>query len=110
MQVLCMLTSDSEADVECPCCKQKYVVYYSRRDKAECEQALLAVIAALSEHHLRSHLPSAHPGDAFNVPHWHGHAHVSGAALLSGAPIGPPARIRNSTLTLVPSQQQRRVS
>jgi hypothetical protein len=108
MQVLCMLTFDDNADVECPCCRQKYAVYYSRHDNVECEQALEAVRAALEAHHQRSRLPTAHPGEAFNVPPWHGHAHASGAALLSGAPIRPPAR--RSHLTLVPSTQQRRVS
>ena len=110
MQVLCMVTSHETCDVQCPCCNQKYVVYYSRQNKAECEEALEAVRLALLEHHLRNPLPTAHPGDAFNVPPWNGPAHASAAALLSGAPVRPPARPRSAPLTFVPNTQQRRVS
>jgi hypothetical protein len=110
MQVLCMVTSHDTCDVQCPFCSQKYVVYYSRIDKAECAQALEAVRVALLEHHLRSPLPTAHPGDAFTVPPWNGPVHASAAALLSGAPVGRPVRSRPAPLTFVPNIQQRRVS
>lgn len=110
MQVLCMVTADALCDVQCPCCQQKYLVYYSRLGKAECEEALEAVRLALLEHHIHNPLPSAHPGDAFNVPHWTGPAHASASALLSGAPVRSPAPARPGTLKLVPNGQQRRVS
>ena len=110
MQVLCMVTYDEACDVECPRCHQRYVVYYSRFEKSECQTALEAVSAALLAHHLHSPHPTAHPSDAFNIPSWSGPAHASAAALLSGAPIGKLAQPRGVTLTLLPSQQQRRVS
>ncbi len=110
MQVLCIAASDGIGDVQCPCCSQSYLVYYSRLDKAECEKALEVVHLTLIEHHTGNPLPSAHPGDAFNVPAWHGPAHASAAALLSGAPVRRPAISRSAPLTLVPPIQQRRVS
>ncbi len=110
MQVLCMLTPEPQCDVECPCCHQKYVVYYSRPGSPECQAALEAVRMALLEHHVVNPLPSAHPGEAFNVPAWHGSARYSGAALLSGAPMWEVPRGKAAALTLVPTSQQRRVS
>lgn len=112
MQVLCMITSDDICDLECPCCHQRYTIYYSRSEKSEREAALEAVRTALLDHHTLSPLANAHPGDAFNVPAWSGPAHASAAALLSGAPIHRPAQSRAVTLTLLTSQQpqQRRVS
>ncbi len=128
MQVLCVATTDdtdAPYDVQCAGCGQRYRVYYSRPGKAECEEALQAVRLALAEHHLRSLVAGAqavgqsgahpevhagaHPGDAFNVPAWHGPAYASGAALLSGAPLVPQPRTR-AGLTLVPNPSHRRVS
>lgn len=132
MQVLCVATTDDKDapyDVQCAGCGQRYRVYYSRRGKTECEEALQAVRVALAEHHVRALVTEAqavgqlgahseahsaghagaHPGDAFNVPAWHGPAYASGAALLSGAPLVPQPRTRTG-LTLVPNPSQRRVS
>ncbi len=109
MQVLCVMTTDDQYDVQCPGCGQRYRVFYSRLGKTECEEALQAVRAALAEHHLRGSVVGAHPGEAFNVPAWHGPAHASAAALLSGAPLVPQPRTRPA-LTLVPNAAQRRVS
>jgi hypothetical protein len=82
-----MLSQDERADIICSICGQKYAVYYSRRSETECQAALEAVGAALLRHHTVNPADSAHPRDCFNVPEWHGPAHMSGAALLSGAPI-----------------------
>ena len=49
MQVLCMAAHDGQGDVQCPCCKQSYKVYYSRIREGECEEALEAVRAVLVE-------------------------------------------------------------
>ena len=92
MQVLCMATQDSQGDVQCPCCKQSYKVYYSRLRKGECEEALEAVLEALVAHHAESALASAHRSECFNVPEWRGPAYASAAALLSGAPVRRPSR------------------
>ena len=111
MQVLCMVTSDDRCDVQCPCCSQRYIVYYSRQSRTEREEALETVRLALLEHHVLTSLATAHPADAFNVPAWSGPVHASAAALLSGAPIKAPSRPRSAPLTFVPNpQQQRRVS
>lgn len=110
MQVVCMVTSNDNCDVQCPCCNERYVIYYSRFDKVERAEALETVRLALLEHHARGPLSNAHPGDAFNVPAWSGPVHASAAALLSGAPVFPAMRSRPATLTLVPNAQQRRVS
>ncbi len=110
MQALCIVTAEDTCDVSCPTCGQKYSVYYSRQGKAECEEALELIRCALLEHHARNPLPTAHPGDAFNIPAWNGPAHASAAALLSGAHVRCPSRNRPASLTLVPSLQQRRVS
>ncbi len=87
MQVLCMASNGDRVDIVCPACGQKYAVYYSRQLTAECERALAAVHAALLGHHDTDKTAAAHPAGAFNVPEWKGPAHMSGAALLSGAPI-----------------------
>jgi hypothetical protein len=87
MQVLCMASNGDRVDIVCPACGQKYAVYYSRQFTAECESALAAVHAALLRHHEKDQTEAAHPAGAFNVPEWKGAAHMSGAALLSGAPV-----------------------
>ena len=87
MQVLCMVTTDERADVTCPTCGQTYKVYFSRQFTSECEAALAAVHTALTQHHAADPSPAAHPSPAFNVPAWSGPAHMSAAALLSGAPV-----------------------
>ncbi len=110
MQVLCMVASEDNFDVQCPHCHQKYMVYYARLDKAECEQALQAIYAAFAQHHATNAHPSAHPGEAFNIPAWSGPVHASAAALLSGAPVKQNARPRNAPLPFVSPAQQRRVS
>ena len=88
MQVLCMASNEEQADVACPACGQKYAVYYSRRFSAECEGALEAVRTALVEQHASDATVAAHANRIFNVPAWSGPAHMSAAALLSGAPVG----------------------
>ncbi len=112
MQALCIVTADENCDVQCLCCGQKYSVYYARQDKAEREEALLLIQQALTEHHLRSPLTTAHPGDAFNVPAWSGPAHASAAALLGGAPVARAGgNKRNAPIPFVAAgEQQRRVS
>ncbi len=96
MQVLCVASNDDRADVVCPVCDQRYAIYFSRQDQVECERALASVSAALVAHHEHDSSPSAHPADVFNVPAWHGVAHMSAAALLSGAPVrmAPASRER----------------
>jgi pyruvate/2-oxoacid:ferredoxin oxidoreductase beta subunit len=86
MQVLCMASNNEEASVACPSCGQTYAIYYSRQT-SDCEAALAAVRSALVEHHATDASASAHPAHAFNVPAWSGPAHMSAAALLSGAPV-----------------------
>ncbi len=108
MQVLCMAAHDGQGDVQCPCCKQSYKIYYSRIRAEECEQALEAVRAALAEHHVGNPLPSAHKSDCFNVPEWRGPAHASAAALLSGAPVRRPSLA--PIPFVAPGMEQRRVS
>ena len=110
MQALCIVTADEHCDVQCPCCGQKYSVYYSRPDKSECAECLDLDRRALVEHHSRSPLPSAHPGEAFNVPAWSGPVQASAAALLSGALAELSAREKRARITLVPNADQRRVS
>ena len=107
MQVLCVTTDADSFDVQCPCCRQRYVVYYSRFDAIERAQALETVRAALLEHHNLSPLASAHPADAFTVPAWDGPIHACAAALLSGAPISRSPQSKPRTLTLVGGQQRR---
>ncbi len=87
MQVLCMIANDERADATCPTCGQKYKVYFSRQFAEECEAALVAVHTALEQHHAVDQTAAAHPSPAFNVPAWSGPAHMSAAALLSGAPV-----------------------
>ncbi len=96
MQALCIVTADEICDVQCPCCGQRYSVYYARQDKAEREAALSLIQQALVDHHLRSPLATAHPGDAFNVPAWSGPAHASAAALLGGAPVSRAGKSRRT--------------
>ena len=87
MQVLCMATADLNCDVQCPCCNQKYAIYYSRQSRAECDEARVSVLAALVAHHALNPSVSAHPADAFTVPAWNGPLHTCAAALLGGAPL-----------------------
>ncbi len=108
MQVLCMAAHDGQGDVQCPCCKQSYKVYYSRIREGECEEALEAVRAVLVEHHVGNPLPSAHKSDCFNVPEWRGPVHASAAALLSGAPVRRPSLA--PIPFVAPGAGQRRVS
>ena len=85
MQVFCLATSES-ADVQCKICGQNYAIYFERKLQEEREEALQAVMEALESHHTADLEPTAHPQKAFNVPAWHGPAHMSGAAILGGAP------------------------
>ncbi len=110
MQALCIVTADEHCDVQCPCCGQKYNVYYSRPGKPECAECLELVRQELTEHHSQNPLASAHPGDAFNVPAWNGPVQASAAALLSGALEELSARGKRTRIALVPSHDQRRVS
>jgi len=85
MQVLCM-TSENFADVECKVCGQKYALYYERKSEAERQEAIERVHQTLVNHHVMGNEPSVHPQKPFNVPEWSGPAHMSGAAILGGAP------------------------
>lgn len=109
MQVLCMVTSEQDCDVHCPCCNQRYRVYYARQDRQEQEAALSEVQQVLAGHHAESPLASAHPHDCFTVPAWHGQLHSCAAALISGAPIGRRTRAKAAPLAMMASTQQRRV-
>lgn len=84
MQVFCLATAES-SDVQCRVCGQNYALYFDKSHE-EREKALELVLGALEEHHSDSPEPTAHPEKAFNVPAWHGPAHMSGAAILGGAP------------------------
>lgn len=109
MQVLCMVTAEQDCDVRCPCCHQRYRVYYARQDRKEQEAALFEVQLVLAGHHAESSLASAHPNDCFTVPAWDGPLHSCAAALLSGAPIGSRARAKAAPIAMVAAMQQRRV-
>jgi hypothetical protein len=85
MQVFCLPTSDI-ADIQCRVCGQKYALYFERRSEEERQTAMQMVEEALANHHQNSDDVTAHPTKAFNVPEWHGQAHMSGAAILGGAP------------------------
>ncbi|HLH37180.1 MAG TPA: hypothetical protein VKX41_21095 [Alloacidobacterium sp.] len=85
MQVFCLATSEP-ADVQCKVCGQNYALYFEHRFHSVREQALQMVREALDHHHAESAEPDVHPEKAFNVPEWHGPAHMSGAAILGGAP------------------------
>ena len=87
MQVFCLPTSDI-ADIECSVCGQKYALYFERKSDEERRIAVQMVEEALQRHHHHheSNEATAHPKTAFNVPDWHGVAHMSGAAILGGAP------------------------
>lgn len=85
MQVFCLPTSDI-ADIECNICGKKYALYFERKSEEERLLATQMVEEALASHHQNSDDVSAHPQTAFNVPEWHGPAHMSGAAILGGAP------------------------
>lgn len=85
MQVFCLATSES-ADVKCTICGQGYALYFERKLHEEREEALRAVMETLENHHAAGPESTVHPEKAFNVPAWHGPAHMSGAAILGGAP------------------------
>jgi hypothetical protein len=86
MQVFCLATSES-ADIQCKTCGQNYAIYFERKLHGEWENALETVMEALEAHHAASGPePTAHREKAFNVPEWNGPAHMSGAAILGGAP------------------------
>ncbi len=102
MQVLCMASNDEKADVTCPSCGQKYAVYYSRQFSPERAKALDSVRAALVQHHVEDASANAHPSTLFNVPAWSGPAHMSAAALLSGAPVRQMVKV--AAETSVPEQ------
>ncbi len=85
MQVLCLASTDS-SDVQCTICGQKYALYFERKSNEEREKALQMVRETLEQHHATGQEPTVHPEKAFNVPSWDGPAHMSGAAILGGAP------------------------
>ena len=85
MQVFCLATPES-ADIQCRVCGQHYALYFEHRFHHQREEALQMVHEALEQHHGAGPEPTVHPERAFNVPAWHGPAHMSGAALLGGAP------------------------
>lgn len=85
MQVFCLATSEF-ADIQCNVCGQKYALYFERKSYEERMAAVKMVIETLERHHRDGAEASVHPPKAFNVPAWHGTPHMSGAALLGGAP------------------------
>lgn len=86
MQVFCLATSE-RSDIECSICGQKYALYFERKSQEERTEAVQMVMDALERHHVEGGIElSVHPQKAFNVPEWSGPAHMSGAALLGGAP------------------------
>ena len=84
MQVFCLATAEL-ADLQCRVCGQNYALYFDQSHEQR-EQVLLIVQDALELHHADTPDTTAHPEKAFNVPAWHGPAHMSGAAILGGAP------------------------
>lgn len=85
MQVLCLATSEA-ADLQCKVCGQHYALYFECKSQEERDKARQMVVETLDRHHAESAEPTVHPEKAFNVPAWHGPAHMSGAAILGGAP------------------------
>lgn len=85
MQVFCLATLEP-ADVQCKVCGQNYALYFASKSQEEREQARQQVVEALEHHHIEGAERTVHPEKAFNVPEWHGLAHMSGAAILGGAP------------------------
>jgi hypothetical protein len=85
MQVLCLATSE-RADITCNICGQNYALYFERQSLEERMAAMQMVREALERHHTHGAEPDVHPQKAFTVPEWHGRAHMSGAAILGGAP------------------------
>jgi hypothetical protein len=88
MQVLC-ISNEGYPNVECKICGQKYALYFERSSQPEQEEAIEMVQQTLVNHHVLGNEFSVHPQKPFNVPAWSGPAHMSGAAILGGAPIGP---------------------
>ena len=84
MQVFCLATPES-ADLQCKVCGQHYALYFDKSHE-QLEHAMQMVQEALEQHHNSSAEATVHPEKAFNVPAWHGPAHMSGAAILGGAP------------------------
>jgi hypothetical protein len=85
MQVFCLATLEA-ADVQCRVCGQHYALYFESKSHEEREKGRSMVIETLDQHHAVGDEPTVHPENAFNVPAWHGPAHMSGAAILGGAP------------------------
>ena len=85
MQVFCLATSE-RADIACSICGQNYALYFERKTLEERLTAIQMVQEALEHHHVHSTGPDVHPQKAFTVPEWHGPAHMSGTAILGGAP------------------------
>jgi len=85
MQVFCLATAEL-ADIQCKVCGQHYALYFEHRFHDQRDKALQMVRDALEQHHASDEASTAHPEKAFNVPAWHGAAHMSGAAILGGAP------------------------
>ncbi|HEX3438514.1 MAG TPA: hypothetical protein VHT24_17215 [Pseudacidobacterium sp.] len=85
MQVFCLATSE-RADIECSICGQSYALYFERKSPEERRAAMQKVFEALEQHHRNGVEATVHPQRAFTVPEWHGPAHMSGAAILGGAP------------------------
>lgn len=88
MQVFCLATSESElSDIQCSVCGQKYALYFERKSVDERLVAVQAVKDTFERHHVDagSAETTVH-AQAFTVPAWHGPAHMSGAAILGGAP------------------------
>lgn len=85
MQVFCLATPE-RADVECSICGQSYALYFERSSTEERTAALESVRQTLERHHENGIEATVHPEKAFTVPEWNGPAHMSGAAILGGAP------------------------
>ena len=85
MQVFCLATLEA-ADVQCKVCGQNYALYFENRFHDQRDMALQMGRDALDQHHACGEQATVHPEKAFNVPAWHGAAHMSGAAILGGAP------------------------
>jgi Tfp pilus assembly protein PilE len=86
MQVFCLATAEERADVCCSICGQKYALYFERKSMEERMTAMQMVQETLERHHMLGGGKDVHPQKAFTVPEWHGAAHMSGAAILGGAP------------------------
>jgi hypothetical protein len=81
------MPTETNADITCPVCGQKFALYHQRRSEDECLEALDNVRNALMNHHALVSTASAHTQKQFTVPEWTGVIGMSAAALLSGAPV-----------------------